>query len=619
MPSTGRACHARAPTPGCRAGDRPAFLPGAAPASARAVPAGARGRAGLPAQPGGGVEQLAGVGGGRAGPAHPGEHPRHLLDPVRPGDGPHVRHRAGAVVGLGDHEVVVGERGDLGQVRDDDDLAAVGQPREPAPDLHRGLAADAGVDLVEDVRADGLLGGGHDLDGEHHARQLAAGGRAGQRPGLGARVRGEQERHVVGAVRARARCGPRRRPGGPGRARAGRARWSRPRTDGGPPRPASRTAGRRGRRARPRPPPPARAAAAAGRRPPARRAGRGTGPAHAPAAGRSPWERSRGASSARRASTSARRDGVGVDAGGVPGQVGAEVGGEVRELGDPVGETGRGGVVLAHGGQRGPRGGEQALGARGSCPRRRRPPPPAPRPPPAAARRRAPGAPTPRAARRPRRRAGRPGRTRRARAAASGPPGPARGSAPRGRRAPRAAAAGSPRRPGTTASSSRCSGPAKASSRSRWCVVERSRSWSDCPWTVTSCSVTAPSTDTGTGRPPTQARARPSAGTERASSRPSSSSSPPASVARRAASAPGATRSSPSTAAAAAPARTTPGSAREPSSSPSAVTTMVLPAPVSPVRTLRPGCSGSVASAMTPRSRIRSSSITRPPPVRASR
>ena len=42
-----------------------------------------------------------------------------------------------------------------------------------------------------------------------------------------------------------------------------------------------------------------------------------------------------------------------------------------------------------------------------------------------------------------------------------------------------------------------------------------------------------------------------------------------------------------------------------PSSSPSAVTTIVLPAPVSPVIAVKPGPSGSVASAITPRSRMR--------------
>ena len=55
-----------------------------------------------------------------------------------------------------------------------------------------------------------------------------------------------------------------------------------------------------------------------------------------------------------------------------------------------------------------------------------------------------------------------------------------------------------------------------------------------------------------------------------------------------------------------------PESARWPSSSPRPVTTMVLPAPVSPVIAVKPGPIGSVASAMTPRSRRRISSITEP-------
>jgi NAD+ kinase len=57
-----------------------------------------------------------------------------------------------------------------------------------------------------------------------------------------------------------------------------------------------------------------------------------------------------------------------------------------------------------------------------------------------------------------------------------------------------------------------------------------------------------------------------------------------------------------------APFRTAPASDRAPKRRPTAVTTIVLPAPVSPVTTLSPGPSGRVASAMTPRSRILSSS-----------
>src|SRR6202044_2035083 len=52
-----------------------------------------------------------------------------------------------------------------------------------------------------------------------------------------------------------------------------------------------------------------------------------------------------------------------------------------------------------------------------------------------------------------------------------------------------------------------------------------------------------------------------------------------------------------------APARTMPGLARPPSTSCSASTTSVLPAPVSPVSTVMPGANSSVRSSITPRSR----------------
>lgn len=66
----------------------------------------------------------------------------------------------------------------------------------------------------------------------------------------------------------------------------------------------------------------------------------------------------------------------------------------------------------------------------------------------------------------------------------------------------------------------------------------------------------------------------------------------------------------PSTTAALAPTRTRAGSARPPSSSPRLVTTMVLPAPVSPVTAVKPGDSSTTASSMTPSDRIRISSNT---------
>src|SRR5687768_11634806 len=80
-----------------------------------------------------------------------------------------------------------------------------------------------------------------------------------------------------------------------------------------------------------------------------------------------------------------------------------------------------------------------------------------------------------------------------------------------------------------------------------------------------------------------------------------------------------ATPTTPSTRACLAPVRTAPGSARPPRSSPRAVTTMVLPAPVSPVIAVKPGPSSSTDSSITPRAVIRiSSSIVDGPPATVS-
>src|SRR5690348_5213344 len=71
-------------------------------------------------------------------------------------------------------------------------------------------------------------------------------------------------------------------------------------------------------------------------------------------------------------------------------------------------------------------------------------------------------------------------------------------------------------------------------------------------------------------------------------------------------------RRRPSTVARSTPGLIRDGSARPPKSRPSPETTMVLPAPVSPVTTLKPGDSSSTASSMTPRPLIlTSSSIAR--------
>ncbi len=86
---------------------------------------------------------------------------------------------------------------------------------------------------------------------------------------------------------------------------------------------------------------------------------------------------------------------------------------------------------------------------------------------------------------------------------------------------------------------------------------------------------------------------------------------PDAGTTRRSTTSSSSTTKRPSTTASVAPGRTMPDSARPPTSSSMAVTTRVLPAPVSPVTAVIPGPSTSDSSAITPRSRTRSSLSTR--------
>ena len=176
------------------------------------------------------------------------------------------------------------------------------------------------------------------------------------------------------------------------------------------------------------------------------------------------------------------------------------------------------------------------------------------------------------------------------------------------------------------ASSAASDSPAKESSARRWAPAERRRSWSVWPCTATRCEPTSLSRPTGAARPPTAARERVPPPSEvvatvrfrTRSTGPSSSSASstaPASSARASALLPAGTRSPASTTARRAPWRTVPASARRPSSRPSAVTTMVLPAPVSPVTTVKPGSSSTSAAEMTPRSAMRRYSITGVPPA----
>ena len=188
---------------------------------------------------------------------------------------------------------------------------------------------------------------------------------------------------------------------------------------------------------------------------------------------------------------------------------------------------------------------------------------------------------------------GRRPRSRRGRTAAGRPPGPARGRWPRPRRArarwPRAGRAGRRTPPPGPARGS----PPNRSSASRWARWRSSRCWSDWPCTATSGSATSASLDTGTEAPPTQARDRPSARDVAGQHDVAVLDLAAGLVDRRAEPVEPVGVDHTLDPRLRAPVRTMPLSARPPSSSPSAVTTIVLPAPVSPVITVSPGPSSS--------------------------
>ena len=160
-----------------------------------------------------------------------------------------------AVLGLGHHQVPVGERRDLRQVGHDEHLRGLGQPGQPPADLDRRPATDPGVHLVEHEGRDRVDAGQDHLDRQHHPGQLAAGGAARQRPGrragcgrAGARPR--RRRAAEGDPAAVGQHQPdssrRRRPARAGsrRPRAGRAaspaRPARPTSSPAGPRPPAR-------------------------------------------------------------------------------------------------------------------------------------------------------------------------------------------------------------------------------------------------------------------------------------------------------------------------------------------------------------------------------------------
>ena len=96
---------------------------------------------------------------------------------------------------LADHDLAVGERRDLGEVRDAHDLMTPPQTGERLGDRCCRRPADAGIDLVEHECLWGL--GQHQAQGQHRACQFAAARDPRQRQQRQTRVGRDQERHVV--------------------------------------------------------------------------------------------------------------------------------------------------------------------------------------------------------------------------------------------------------------------------------------------------------------------------------------------------------------------------------------------------------------------------------------
>ena len=102
--------------------------------------------------------------------------------------------------------MVVAERGDLREVRDAEHLAMARDVGDGAADDLGDRAADAGVDLVEDVEAGRALLGEHALQREQRARELAAARDLAERARVLALVRRDEELDAIDAARGEARA-----------------------------------------------------------------------------------------------------------------------------------------------------------------------------------------------------------------------------------------------------------------------------------------------------------------------------------------------------------------------------------------------------------------------------
>jgi len=116
----------------------------------------------------------------------------------------HVAGGDAALRPLRHNEVVIGEHGDLGEVRDHERLAPAAPPAGHAgqrfthPSAY--LAADPLVDLVEDQRGHRIVLRQDHLERQHQARQLTTRGDLRERAGLHPHIELDFEGHVFGAV-----------------------------------------------------------------------------------------------------------------------------------------------------------------------------------------------------------------------------------------------------------------------------------------------------------------------------------------------------------------------------------------------------------------------------------
>ena len=103
------------------------------------------------------------------------QHARDLRNTLVAGKDRHIGRRDAAARALAHENVMVSTRGDLRQMRDGEHLVIGRDAAHRFPNLESNAASDAGIDLVEDERGYAIEARQNRLEGEHDARQLAAG------------------------------------------------------------------------------------------------------------------------------------------------------------------------------------------------------------------------------------------------------------------------------------------------------------------------------------------------------------------------------------------------------------------------------------------------------------